>query len=82
MLDVGHDEVMPGSLLAIIKGGKYVIMVQVAYGFGLALKTLNIFGMGATDDFEGYLAMHEFIVREVDFGHSTATEAPQQTIAA
>ena len=42
-------------------------VVQFANRLGLTLKTFDVIGLAAADDFDSNIAVHAFIVGEVDF---------------
>ena len=50
-------------------------MMQVADRLGLTMKSLDIVDMGAAHYFDGYLALHLFIPRQVNLRHTTPAQS-------
>src|SRR5579883_2751645 len=81
MADIGHDQVVPGAFLAIIIHRQNMLMSQRRECCCLALEASEIVSLPAMHDFDRYIAVKIFVVREVNISHATLPDAPLQLIA-
>src|SRR5579883_197682 len=82
MLHIGHDQVVPRLLLAIIVGGQNMLVVQIAHCLRLAREALSKLRVTATDDLNGNLALYSLVGSQVYLRHTTPPQAALQAIAA
>src|SRR6266849_2362623 len=73
---------MPGCLFTVIEGGQNMVVMQVADGCCFALETFDIVRVAAGHDLDGYIAMHEFVIGQINFRHAAMAKAALQAIAA
>src|SRR5947209_2887920 len=72
MFDVWHNEIAPGTFFSTSEDWHNMFMFEHSQDFYLMLKAFDKFIIAAIHHFDGYLALHTFIIGEIDLRHPSA----------
>ncbi len=65
--EIGHDQIMPGIVLAGIEGWENMVMRECLHGCDFTLKPLNVLGLVFMDNLDCYIRMLMLIKGQIHF---------------
>src|SRR5579885_963692 len=80
-VDIGHNQVVPGTLLAEVVEGQDMIMGKRADGQGLAFKAAYKRFVASIQNLHSHLAAHSAVVGQVHLHHATLCNAAAEFVA-